>query len=210
MNILIFGSSGATGQEIVRQALQQGHHVTAFARTPAKLSLRHDNLKIVQGDATDAASVQSAMAGHDAVLCALGSSPPSKRDPTVMTCARNIVDAMQSSGVDRFIYLSFLGVPEGRDQLSALFKHFVAPVVLRHPTKDHEEKESMIKQSTLQWTIVRAPKLTGGVLTGTYRAGEDVHARSIVPSISRADVADFMLRQLSDSTYIRKAPGVMK
>jgi putative NADH-flavin reductase len=209
MNLLVFGASGGTGRELVRQALAQGHVVTAFARDPAKLDINHANLRVAQGDVADYAAVERAVKNQDAVICALGSSTPLRRDPILIEGVRNIIDAMERTGGRRLIYLSFLGVRNGRNQLSFLGKYIVAPLVLRNVVADHEAKERLIKQSRLNWTIVRAPRLTNGQRTGAYRSGEGIGANSIIPTISRADVADFMLKQLTSDTYLRKAPGVM-
>ena len=109
----------------------------------------------------------------------------------------------------RLVYLSFLGVREGRSQLSMVGRYLVAPVLLRNVVADHEAKERFTKQSTLDWVIVRPPRLTNGARQGSYRSGVDVRAISVIPRISRADLAEFMLRQVSDKTYVRKTPAVM-
>jgi putative NADH-flavin reductase len=132
-----------------------------------------------------------------------------ERDPTLIAGVRHIIEAMENAGAQRFIYLSFLGVRDGRNQLSFLGKYIVAPLVLRSVVADHEAKERLIKGSRLKWTIVRPPKLTNGQRTGAYRSGERIAANSIIPTISRADVADFMLKHLADDTYLHRAPGVM-
>jgi putative NADH-flavin reductase len=101
-----------------------------------------------------------------------------------------------------------MGVRNGRDQLSFLGKYNVAPLALRNVVADHEAKEALIKQSHLNWTIVRAARLTNGPRTGAYLSSENIGANSIIPTISRADVADFMLKQLTCDTYLHKAAGV--
>ena len=209
MNLLVFGASGGTGRELVKQALAQGHYVTAFVRDPTKFKTKHASLKVVQGDVADYQSVAPAAQNQDAAICALGSSTPLKRDPTLIDGVRHIITAMEHAGVPRLIYLSFLGVRDGRSQLSFLGKYIVAPLVLHNVVADHEAKERLIKQSCLKWTIVRPPRLTNGPRTGAYRSCERIRAKSIFPAISRADVADFMLKQLTDDTYLHKAPGVM-
>lgn len=183
--------------------------MTAFVRKPEEYGVEHDDLKVVQGDVTDYAAVELAVKDQDAVLCALGSSTPLRRDSTLIEGVRNIVRAMEQASVGRFIYLSFLGVREGRSQLSFFGKYIVAPLVMRNPAADHEVKESIITQSKLDWTIVRPPRLTKGRHTGVYRSGEHIEAESMIPRISRADLADFMLQQLIDDAYLRKKPGVM-
>jgi putative NADH-flavin reductase len=209
MKVAIFGAAGATGRELVTQALAQRHQVTAFVRTPSKLGLTHPALTMVQGNVADAAAVERALMGQDAVLCALGAVTPVRRDLTLVTGVENIVRAMERSGPRRLIYLSFLGVRGGREQLSLLGKYVVAPLILRNVVADHEAKESIITRSSLDWTIVRPPRLTNGPRTGFYRHGSDIKAASVVPMISRADVADFMLQQLDSRAYLHKAPAVM-
>jgi putative NADH-flavin reductase len=206
---VIFGAAGATGRELVKQALARGHQVTAFVRTPAKFDLKHTGLNVVQGDVPDAATLERALSGQDAVLCALGAATPLKRDPTLINGVDNIVRAMERGGPRRLIYLSFLGVRGAREQLSLLGRYVVAPLILRNVVTDHEAKENIITRSGLDWTIVRPPRLTNGRYTGAYRHGGDIKAASMIPMISRADVADFMLLQLDGREYLRKAPAVM-
>ncbi|WP_221568670.1 NAD(P)-dependent oxidoreductase [Alkalihalobacillus sp. TS-13] len=208
MNVLIFGASGATGNELVKQALAQGHTVTAFVRNPAKLQVQHDHIKLVQGNVTDYASVERAITGQEAVLCALGASTPLKRDAALIEGVRNIIQAMEKKNVHRFIYLSFLGVREGRKGLG-FFVNFIVVPLLHNVVADHESKEAVVKKSRLNWTIVRPPRLTNGRKTGVYRSGEDIKPQSLILTISRADLADFMLEQLIDKTCYGKAPRVM-
>jgi putative NADH-flavin reductase len=208
MNILIFGASGRTGRKLVQKALAQGHLVTAFVRNPAKLDILHAYLKVMQGDVSDYASVEQAITGQEVVFCALGSFTPAKRDPILIDGVRNIICAMEQARVRRLIYLSFLGVRNGRKGLGPVVNFIVAPF-LRNPIADHEEKESLIMQSRLDWIIVRPPRLTNGPYTGVYRSGEDIAARSLILTLSRADLADFMVKQLTDDTFVHKAPRVM-
>ena len=209
MQVVIFGASGATGHRLVAQALTEGHDVTAFVRSASKLETRHDRLRIVEGDAADRASVERAVAGRDAVLSALGVSVPLKRDPAVVEGVRNIVGAMEDTGTSRLVYLSFLGVREARDQLGFPFKH-IAGWVIRHEIADHEVKEAIIRDSNLNWTIVRAHKLTSGSAAHAYRSGERLRPRGLVPTLSRADVAAFMLQEMRDVQYSRRAVSLMQ
>jgi putative NADH-flavin reductase len=209
MSVVIFGSSGATGRELVGQALVQGHHVTAFVRNPSRLGPQSSETRVVRGDVSDRLAVARAIEGQNGVLCALGAATPLRRDPALIEGVRHIVEAMERLGVRRLVYLSFLGVPEGRRQLSAIGRFVVAPVILRNVVADHEEKERIIRQSRLDWVIVRPPRLTHGARRGDYRAGVEIRAFSAIPQISRADLADFMLAQLNDDTYLRKTPAVM-
>jgi putative NADH-flavin reductase len=208
MNIAIFGASGATGHELVKQALGQGHRVTAFVRNPAKLRIRDDHLKVLKGDVSDYSAVAEAVQQQDVAMSALGAKTPFKRNSDLIAGVRHIVKAMEHAHISRFIYLSFAGVEEGRRHFGFFFKYVIAPV-LTNVIKDHEEKENIIKQSNLNWTIVRPPKLTNGSHTGVFRSGENIKQRSMLLAISRADVADFMVQQLTDRSFIKKAPLLM-
>lgn len=208
MNILVFGASGKTGHEIVQQGLHQGHYVTAFVRNPAKLTITNDRLKVVQGNVKDPAAVAAAVKNQDAVLSALGVSKPLKSDPVVIEGIRNIIAAMEQMNVKRFIYLSFMAVGEGRKDTGFLMKNVIARIV-RHEIADHAEKERLVKATQLDWTIVHAPKLTNGSKKGIYRTGENIKPKAFLPTLSRADVADFMLKQLTDRTFLFKTVRVM-
>ncbi len=208
MNIIIFGASGNTGQALVRQALAESHTVTAFVRHPEKLKVTHEKLTIIQGDVKDYAVVENAIKNQDAVLSALGVSKPLQRDPVVIEGISNIIKAMERTHVKRLIYLSFLAVNQGREEAGFVIKHIISRIV-RNEIADHEEKEQMILGSPLAWTIVRPPKLTNRAGKGLYRSGETIKPKSILPTLSRADVADFMLKQLTDTTFLRRAVRVM-
>src|SRR5262249_50206002 len=110
MNALVFGASGGTGRVLVKQALGQGHFVTAFVRDPTKFEIKQADLKGVRGDVSNYESVAHALQNQDAAICALGSKTPLKRDPTLIDGLRHIIKAMEQAGVQRLIYLSFLGV----------------------------------------------------------------------------------------------------
>jgi len=209
MNVLIFGASGAMGRELVTQGLGRGHAILAFVRNPAKIEIRHPNLRLHQGDVADRAAVERAVQGQDEALCALGGSSLFKREPSIVIGVHNILMAMEKFGVRRFIYLSNDAVHDVRPQLSFFQRNFIAPVLLRSVAADHELNEGMIKQSSLDWIIVRPALLTKGEATGAYRSGEHINATSIIPRISRADLAQFMLNQLTEDRFIHEAPVVM-
>jgi putative NADH-flavin reductase len=205
MKLLIFGATGGTGRELVRQALSRGHDVTAFARHPTKLELDHDGVTVVPGDVTDAAAVRDAVPGHDAVLCTIGA--PALARTTVRTDGtRNIVAAMAEAGVRRLICQSSLGIGDSLTVPMPRYVKLLFPVVLRRTFADHEGQEHLIRQSKLDWTITRPTKMTDGGRTGVYRHGLTDTKEKIKVKISRADVADFMLNQLTDDTYLRLTP----
>ncbi|HEX6889909.1 MAG TPA: NAD(P)-binding oxidoreductase [Chryseolinea sp.] len=209
MKVLIFGASGDTGRLLVSSGLQHSHGITAFVRNPSKLNIHHhENLKVVKGDVSDYKKVESALDGHDAAISALGAPTPLKRNPTLIKGIDNIVTAMHRQKVGRFIYQSFLGVSEYRSELGFVLDK-VMPFVMRNVIKDHEAKEQTIVNSDLQWTIVRCSLLTDGPATEKYRDGEHITSSFLLPMVSRADVAEFMIRQLTDAKYNYKKPRLM-
>lgn len=208
VNIIIFGASGATGHQLVKQALAQGHMVTAFVRNAQRLKIRHPHLKVIEADIGNYKLVEYATRDQDAVLSALGASSPFKYDPAIANGVGNIIGAMKENSVRRFVYMSFAGVRESRHQAGFVIKH-LSPAILRTEIAGHEEREDMIKRSGLHWTIVRSPTLTNGKRRASFRSGESIKSEGFIVAISRADVAEFMLSQLRVDTFLRKAPLVM-
>lgn len=208
MNILIFGASGKTGHELVKQALAKGHIVTAFIRDLSKMKIAHENLKCIQGDVIDYPLVAHCMIGQDAVLSALGAPSPFTYDQVIVDGAGNIIKAMEMNHVNRLIYMSFVGIKESRPAAGFVIK-YIAPILLSSEIAGHEAREKLIKHSLLQWTIVRAATLTNGKHLGQFRHGENITSKGFMDTISRKDVADFMLQQLTDHTYMKKATSLM-
>lgn len=208
MNVLVFGASGGTGRELVKLALAQRHRVTVFVRDPHRFEITHANLAVTTGDVVDSARVEQAVRGQDAVMSALGSSRSLKRHPALVEGVRNVVKAMEDDGVRRLVYLSMLGVNDSSRQLGWLDRYVIVPLVLRNVVTDHAIEEGIITPSSLDWVIVRPPRLTNGPKTSRYRAGEDIKTGWMTASISRADVADFTLRQTIEEKYVHRAPAV--
>ena len=207
MNLLVFGATGGTGRQLAIQALAQGHTVTAFVRQPPKLQLSQTNLRVVQGDVLDYAAVQRALPGHDAVLSALG-APGNQNDAVRSIGTRHILRAMQDAGIRRFICLTTLGMGDSKAALPWFYTYFLVPLFLRHAFADSEIQEDCIRQSAADWTIARPAALTDGPLTKQYQHGFPATTNGLRMKISRADVADFMLRQLHDPAYLRKAASL--
>jgi putative NADH-flavin reductase len=204
MKILVFGSTGSVGKIFVQQALDANHAVTAFTRNPSSISIRHPNLSIVQGDVLNHPAVEHATPGHDAVVCTLGAGSQG----TVRALGtRNIVSAMEKADVKRLICQSTLGAGDSRGNLNFFWKYIMFGMLLRKAYADHELQENHVIQSNLHWTIIRPAAFTDGPRTGNYRHGFGTDANGLTLKISRADVADFLLKQLSDLTYLRKTPG---
>lgn len=205
MKLVIFGATGSIGHQLVNQALQQGHTVTAFARDAAKVRIRHKNLRIALGDVMDPVSVENAIQGHDAVLCSIGAG---RKGNVRAEGTRNIINTMEKLGIRRLICQSSLGVGDSRGNLNAFWKYIMFGLLLRPAYADHVRQEDYVTQSNLDWTIVRPSAFTDGALTGQYRHGFSNTDRTTKLKISRSDVADFMLRQLFDTKYLYRSPGL--
>jgi putative NADH-flavin reductase len=201
MRVLIFGATGGTGRELVSQALERGHAVSAFVRSPAKLTLAHPQLRVVQGDVQQPDSIRAAIAEHDAVLSALGAVT---LGPTTLlsNAARDIVEIMQAHNVRRLIWESALGIGETHGQLGPVYNWLLIPLLLRHNFADKERQEAIIRASSLDWTIVQPAALTNGRRTGTYRVG--ACAGRFYPMVSRADVAHFMMEEVENPRHVRQ------
>ena len=201
MKLVIFGATGKTGLEAVKQSLEKGHQVTAFVRDPTRMPVEHDGLTFVAGDIFDPESVAQTVQGQDAVICALGSSELKKTTVRSEGTA-NIIKAMKAHGVQRLLVVSAMGTGESWNSLSAVNKFFYA-TLLKSSREDHEAQETAVKESDLDWTIIRPSGLTDEPRTGVYEVGENILATT--SKIARADVADLILKELEGNAFVRKA-----
>jgi putative NADH-flavin reductase len=205
MKIAVFGATGATGQQVVQQALEQGHSVTALARMPERLAIHHSSLKIIKGNVLDPAAVEQTVSGADAVLSCLGRRPFRDKD-AVWKGTHNIIEAMKKLGVRRLIVESAYGAGSSRG-LSSIGMFLVTNTILKWAYREKDLEEPEIMNSELDWVIVRPPALRNGPKTGKYRVGEEMRLGTM-NWINRADVADFMLRQVSSQEWLRKTPSI--
>jgi putative NADH-flavin reductase len=208
MKIAIFGATGKVGRHLVDQALERGDEVTVFVRDASKLAThRRERLRIVQGDVLVPKDVEQAVVGTGAVLSALGHTKTSSKD-VLTEGTKNIVAAMKEHGVRRLVSLTGAGVRDPKDEpkivdrvIGSLLKFFQRDLL-----EDSIGQARVIRESDLEWVIVRAPVLNEGEKKGEYRIG--YVGRESGTRLSRADVADFMLRQTTDDTYLHQAPMV--
>lgn len=208
LRILIVGATGGTGRELIRQALDLGHEVTAFVRKPAKLKLEHPHLRVAKGNVLDYASVESAMQGQNAVICALGHKRWFYPSRILSRGTGNILQAMKTCGVPRFVCETSLGVGNSVGRLGFLGTFLVVPFILPFYFWDRLRQEKLIEQDDSDWVIVRPATLTNGAAHGQYRHGPRAGSFTLTKRISRADVADFMLKQLTDDENLGTAVGV--
>jgi putative NADH-flavin reductase len=211
MKLLVFGATGGTGQQLVLQGLEQGHAVTAFVRRPealASLLGSREGLTVVQGDVLDAAAVAGAVAGQEVVLSALGQTPAAKDLSVLPQGTTHILAAMRQAGLRRFLCVSSYGVGDSKYQLGTVARFLIVSVILKRAIAEKEVQERVIMESDLDWIIARPGGLTDGPHTGVYRCFTGTEPKIGRPVISRADVADFLLKHLSGSEYLRQAVGL--
>ena len=202
MRIIIFGASGRTGILTIFQALEKGHTVTAYTRQASKITIQHKNITIIEGDMKDFKKIRQAVEGQDVVISALGVDK--RGNTTILSDATSmILKAMEECGVKRFICMSSAGILG--DDAGILFGKIFMPLFLRGVFKDKKRQMNLIRESNVDWVIIRPSGLTDAPKTGKYRI---TGHRPASRSIPRADVADFMLKLASDRTYDRQMPAI--
>ncbi|MFI6768998.1 NAD(P)-dependent oxidoreductase [Streptomyces sp. NPDC050355] len=211
MKLTVLGASGGVGRQLVRQALADGHEVTAALRSPEKLTERHDRLTVVRADALDAASVQAVVDGADAVLSGMGQA--GRHDPLrpASTSARAVVEAMKATGVRRVLMVSAGPLNRSGTGQPFLSHRVFGPLlwaVLKELYTDLERMEAVLRGSGLDWTAVRPPRLLDKPGEGRYRHA--VEAGPAGASIARADVARAMLDFLADPQTYGHAVGISR
>lgn len=203
MHIALFGATGGTGRQVLQQALEQGHRVQALVRDPAKLPIDREGIAPIVGDCLDQAAVNDCVRGTAAVICVLGTRAGAA--PVEAGGTSTILRAMQIHGVRRLIAVTSMGVGDSADQMPLVFK-LIMQLTLKKVMAAKEEQERLIRASDLDWTIVRPGGLTDGPRTGAYAAGLEKSIRA--RRVSRADVAAFVLKQLTDEQFLRKTPAI--
>jgi uncharacterized protein YbjT (DUF2867 family) len=207
MKAIVFGATGTIGRLAVGRMLAEGHEVTAFARDPGKLEPGHPKLSRIAGDAFSESQVAAAVAGHDAAVVTLGAGM-SRTSRIRSQGTLNVIRAMQKHGVRRLIVQSTLGAHESWPNLNFFWKRIMFGALLRPVFLDHELQESLVHASGLDWTMVRPSAFTDGPATGHFLEDVKPSERGLSLKIARADIADFLARQLSDLTYLRSAVGI--
>lgn len=209
MTVTIFGGTGATGLLVIQKALAAGHRVIVFARTPSKISVKHSNLSVVEGELTDIKKIADAVKNADAVISVLG--PAGKAKGLIISSGiKNIVSAMQANGIKRLIATATPSYRDANDrfQFGFAFGVFMVKTLLGDTYHDIIETGETIAKSQLDWTIVRLPMLSNNQSTGKVHVGYTGDGQVKLFSLTRADLADFLLKQLNDNTYLHKAPVV--
>ncbi|MFG1668053.1 NAD(P)-dependent oxidoreductase [Streptomyces sp. Y7] len=208
MKLTVLGATGGIGKEIVRQALDAGHEVTAVVRDPARFPVTGDRLEVFRADLTDPQALRPAVAGRDAVLSGLGAR--SRKDAGIAArLTRTVLGALEAEGVRRLVVVSAAPVgpePDGDGIVDRAARGIVS-AVLKDIYADLREMEAELARSATEWTVVRPPRLQDKPLTGSYRkvlGGFPARGRFL----GRADAAHAMLAAVTDPATVKQGVGV--
>ena len=206
MRLTVFGATGETGRLLIEQALAAGDYVVAYARDASKLELKHEHLTVMKGELNDPPGIEQAVSGVDAVISVLGPRGRSKGKP-ITEGTENIIAAMKKQGVRRLVISSTASAKDPNDRPELRFRVMIGIIkLLVHAA--YEEIVSTaeaVRRSDLDWTIVRLSLLNNGPRSGTVKVGF-MGRREVGTRVSRADIADFMLKQVQDKKCLRQAP----
>lgn len=201
MKIIVFGATGGVGQQFVKMAVEAGHEVTAFARTPEKVTT--ENVHIIKGDVFDKVAVAQAITGHEVVISCLGSSAGMKKSRDLEQMGMNVADGMEAAGVKRLVYCASAGVD---GEIPGIAGKMMMKM-LANPLADHRNALNYYKTKDIIYTIARPMGLKNEPLQVDYKESFDGVPKGS-NSIPRASVAHFMVKILTDSTYENKSVGL--
>ena len=205
--LALFGATGRTGRHLLQQALERGYNVRVLARDPGKLAVQSERLVVVRGNLKDAACVEEVITGADAVLSVLG---PTSNEPTfeISRGTADIMSTMKRQGVKRLIISAGAGVGDPGDTPKLFNKliNVALKATARNVYEDMLKTVDQVRGSKLEWTVVRVPRLTDGPKTGQVRVG--MVGQGTGANLSRADMAEFMLKQIDDGQHLHKAPVI--
>lgn len=206
MQVAIFGATGSIGSHLVKQSLSKGYKVKAFTRNPAKLSGISDTaLSIVQGDVNNLRDVENAMSGIDCVLCSLGDGSKGR---VRATGTKNIIQAMELYAVRRLVCQTTLGLGDSWNNLNFFWKYIMFGFFLKQAFEDHKQQEEYISNSSLIFTLVRPSAFTDKPSTNKFKVGFGADTKDLTLKISRADVACFMIEQLTSKEFINQPVSI--
>jgi putative NADH-flavin reductase len=205
MKLAVLGASRGVGLALSKMALERGHDVTAVVRSSAAFQLAHPKLRVVSGDIRNQASVEAAIAGQDAVCVCIGVNPTFRPVDVFSKGMTNVLAAMQKTPNMKIVSVSGIGAGDSRGHGGFIYDRIVQPLLLKTIYEDKDRQEALLKASGIDWMIVRPGMLTNGPETRHYKVLTDLTGVT-AGQISRADVADFILNQLTNPTHFKQTP----
>jgi putative NADH-flavin reductase len=205
MKLLLIGASQGVGFELLKQALEAGHEVTLIARNPDRLEITHPNLTVTKGDILNKSVIEQAVNGQDAVCITIGTKPTRKPVCVYSEGTKTVIEAMKNSSCRRLLCVTGIGAGDSRGHGGFFYDKIINPLLLKTIYEDKDRQEVIVQNSGLDWEIIRPGLLTNGERTGQYRILTNLSGVK-AGNISRADVADFMLREASEMRYGQQTP----
>lgn len=207
MNITLFGATGETGLLFVERALTAGHNVTVYARTPSKITIKNKKLTVIKGELNELSNIEEAIQGADAVISILGPTKDTK-GLVIADGTKNIVSAMKKHGVKRLIATATPSFKDSNDkfQFGFAFAVLMIKTLTKNSYQNIVESANIVANSDLDWTIVRLPMLSNKPTNNRLNVGYTGDGKVNLFSLSRADLADFLLQQIEDKTYLHQSP----
>ncbi|MEM7658422.1 MAG: SDR family oxidoreductase [Bacteroidota bacterium] len=211
MKVAILGATGFSGQAVLSRLLAEGHEVSALVRNPQKLSIQHRNLSLIVGDVLDPGHMKALLQGQEAVINCLGigGKGSGKATSLLSEATRVLIQAMKETGTERLIAMSNVGAGDSRTFHPWIFRAVILPVFMRWLKLIIDDKnvmEPLIQESGLAWTIVRCPNITDRPAKGSFYPTLD--GKGLKLSITRDDLAQFMVHQLSDHSFLHHSPSI--
>jgi putative NADH-flavin reductase len=205
MKLLLIGATQGIGFELLKQALQAGHEVTLIARNPDRLEITHPNLAVTKGNILNKSVIEQAVNGQDAVCITIGTKPTRKPVSVYSEGTKNAIEAMKNSSCRRLLCVTGIGAGDSRGHGGFFYDKIINPLLLKTIYEDKDRQEAIVRNSGLDWEIIRPGLLTNGERTGQYRILTNLSGVK-AGNISRADVADFMLREAAEMRYGQQTP----
>jgi putative NADH-flavin reductase len=205
MKLLIIGATRGIGRRLVELALDEGHTVTALVRNPEHLTVRQERLSVIKGDIRDKEAVNRAVKDQEAVCICIGINPTRKPVTVFSEGAKTVIEALTHSDANQLICVTGIGAGDSKNHGGFFYDRIINPLLLKTIYEDKERQEALVRNSNLEWVIVRPGFLTNGPLTGKYRVLVDLEGVR-AGKISRADVAHFILNEIKDKAYQLKTP----
>ena len=202
LKIIIIGGTSGVGLELVELAIARGHSVTAVARRPERLSFSHPNLMTKKGDITRVADMHRLLPGHDVVVSAVGLSPGSRNVTLFSKGISNLLTVMAETGQSRLLAVSAIGAGDSKGSGSFWFDTVLHPLILADDIEDKTQMEQILKENSIDFTVVRPAILTNDIAAEKYRVIKSYQGIE-TGSISRKDVAHFLLHLAEENTYLR-------
>lgn len=205
MKLLLIGASQGVGFELLQQALQAGHDVTLIARNPDHLEINHERLNVVKGDILNKSVIEQTVNGQDVVCITIGIKPTRKPVSVYSEGTKTVIEAMKKTSCHRLLCVTGIGAGDSRGHGGFFYDKIINPLLLKTGYEDKDRQEAIVRQSDLDWEIIRPGFLTNGPHTGNYRVLTNLIGVK-AGNISRADVADFMLREAAKMQYGKQTP----